>query len=194
MEIQSRVCLQLPRRRVLWVLRQRCAVDRPSNGRIRGRCSKCPKAGCRASESESLSCSWGAVQHNRGVRRCISYTKCKDSPDGVPTMGTPWNNMKRFSRIQNSLTSAEMPRKSSTGDLKFRAFTTWPMLVVGWLEQFLGVALSARFEARRKRRPCLVPAGIPLFVLAAGLLSLRLPRPAYTPSAQAAAGAAGSGD
>jgi len=39
-----------------------------------------------------------AVQHNALVGRCISYTKCKDSPEGVPgvTAGrfeNGWNNI-----------------------------------------------------------------------------------------------------
>jgi hypothetical protein len=83
MEIQSRVYRRFPRPRVWWVLRRRCGGDRPLNGRIRGRCNRCPKVGCWALQSMSRSCSWGPVQHNRGVRRCIRYTKCTYSPGRV---------------------------------------------------------------------------------------------------------------
>src|SRR6266511_1050023 len=56
MEIQSQVCRRLPRQRVWWVLRRRCAVDRRGDGHIPGRCSKCPRVDCL--DSESQSCSW----------------------------------------------------------------------------------------------------------------------------------------
>src|SRR2546428_12776249 len=59
MEIQIRVCRQSPRRPVWWVLQLPCAADRRGDGHIPGQCSKCPKVDCRASESESRSCSWG---------------------------------------------------------------------------------------------------------------------------------------
>src|SRR5216117_3891384 len=56
MEIQSQVRRRLPRQRVWWVLRRRCAVDRRGEGHIPGRCSKCPRVDCL--DSESQSCSW----------------------------------------------------------------------------------------------------------------------------------------
>src|SRR5437016_2611043 len=65
MEIQSQVCRRLPRQRVCWVLRRRCAVDRRGDGHIPGRCSKCPKVDCRVSESESPSCSCGQFSTTR---------------------------------------------------------------------------------------------------------------------------------
>src|SRR5437773_8894920 len=57
MEIQSRVCRQLPPRRFWWVLQLPCAVDRRGDVHTPGQCSRCPKVDCRASESESRSCS-----------------------------------------------------------------------------------------------------------------------------------------
>src|SRR5439155_26089690 len=57
MEIQSRVCRQLPPRRFWWGLQLRCAVDRRGDVHTPGQCSRCPKVDCRASESESRPCS-----------------------------------------------------------------------------------------------------------------------------------------
>ena len=56
MEIQSQVCRRLPRQRVCWVLRRRCAVDRRGDGHIPGRCSKCPKVDCLDWQMRSCSC------------------------------------------------------------------------------------------------------------------------------------------
>jgi hypothetical protein len=85
-DCQSRVWPLLLQRRFSLALQWWCEVDYPSRGRVPGRCGKCPRVGFPVSESRLCSCL--AVHHNTRLRRCISYTKCADSPCNVRCMVT----------------------------------------------------------------------------------------------------------